>query len=447
MKRFNRRSPWLVGLFLVTVIALVAGACSSSGDASDTTRFEQNEASATTVPSGHTTTTLADAAGSDDNRSRAPGDSDFGTGGVAAPVVYQADGFGRDIIFTADLAVAVTDVAAAGDQATREIAALGGFLFGQRTTGGPNPVSVLTFKVLPEDFAAALDALGSLGELRSQNVSASDVTDRVVDLESRILTAEASVERLRELLASAGGVAVVVQVESELLQRESELEQLRGQLRTLEDQVSLATIVLTISEAAIRPAIDVVVTAYPGQDGLGQGCPGDFGLSIEQNTDATLCFEILNTGDTPLTDLSLSDPVLDIELADLTVVAGGPVDTLEPGESALFALAITPERDLRTQTTVSALPLNREGERLEGRTVANTTSLFIEAVDPGGVPGFAEGLEASLSFLATLGRVLILGAGLVLPFIWLAPILIWAFLRWRRRQEMLPEMDEALPQT
>jgi len=453
MRRFNRRSPWLVALFLLAVMSLVAGACSDS--ASDAVyQNVSGEFTQTTAAGAFATTTVVNSApqayraGSDDVQlsgalSDTVSSGGLGTDGIAEPIVFQTPDFGRDIIFTAEISVAVTDVAVAGDAATREIAALGGFLFGQRTTGAPNPVSVLTFKVLPEDFTEALDALGEIGEIRSQNVSASDVTDRIVDLESRILTAEASVERLRELLASAGGVAVVVQVETELLQRETQLETLRGQLRTLEDQVGLATIVLTLSEAATQPSVDLMVTAYAGFDGLGQGCPGDFGLAIEQNTDATVCFEIFNTGDTPLINVELNDPVLDITLEDLTVVSGQPTEALEPGESLIFALEVTPERDLRTQTRVSATPLNQDGDPQEGRAVANTTSIFIDAVDPGGIAGFSEGLDASLSFLANLGRVLILGAGVLLPFIWLLPVLVWAVLRWRRREAAItPEFDD-----
>jgi len=77
----------------------------------------------------------------------------------------------------------------------RWVAAMGGVLFGQETTSGPEPRSVLTIKVLPANFAAAMERLAGLGTLVSQTVYADDVTERVVDLQSRITTAEASVER------------------------------------------------------------------------------------------------------------------------------------------------------------------------------------------------------------------------------------------------------------
>ncbi|NNL96786.1 MAG: DUF4349 domain-containing protein [Acidimicrobiia bacterium] len=460
MERGFARSPWLVGLLLMVVLTLVAAAC--GGDDAGDTFLQTSDAltnSSGVQPLSYsgsdadrfvaTTVPPAQVAGGGDSGGDAVSNEPPGLGpdGVD-PIVFQTTDFGRDIIFTADLTVAVTDVAVAGDEATREIAALGGFLFGQRTTGAPNPVSVLTFKVAPADFAGALDRLGSIGEVRAQNVSASDVTERIVDLESRILSSEASVARLRQLLAEADAVAVVVQVETELLQRETQLETLRGQLRTLEDQVSLATIVVTLTEALSQPRIQLIVTTYPGHDGPGQSCHGEGGLNIDEGSKATVCFEILNVGDAPLTSFELIDPVLDITLEDLTAVFGESTDTIEPGDSIMLAYELVAERDLRTQTRVSASPVNQEGETLVGRTVADTATIFINAVDPGGIPGFGEGLSGSISFLANLGRILILGVGVVLPFIWLLPLLIWIFIRRRTKaaaEETTEKPEESDP--
>ena len=50
-------------------------------------------------------------------------------------------------------------------------------------------------------------------------VTADDVTERVVDLQSRINTAEASVERLRTFLENATNVQTIADLENQLLQR------------------------------------------------------------------------------------------------------------------------------------------------------------------------------------------------------------------------------------
>ena len=404
------------------VVLLVAAACSS--DSEDLAPVADRYGAENTT---YVTTTIA--ATSDFLTEASGDDATLGTGGVAVPTVYRAIDYGRDIIFVADLTVAVTDVAAAGEEATRAIQGLGGFLFAQRTTGSPEPYSVLTFKVLPEDFQEALDRLGSIGEIRTQNVAADDVTDRIVDLESRISTAAASVDRLRTLLEEATDIATIVELENELLARETQLETLRGQLRTLQDQVSLATIVLTLTEAAVRPAIALQTTAYPGHDS-GAACPGGPDLTVDEGAAATLCFEITNTGDTGLAGFTLRDPVLGIELDDLVVVFGDPAGPIEPGQSMMLAAQLAIERNLRTQTTVTATPVDTDGNPLPGRTAAKTGTMYLGAADPGGIPSFSDGLAASWNLLVEMGQWFVLFVGGLLPFLWILPLGWWL---WRRR--------------
>lgn len=365
---------------------------------------------------------------------------DPGNAGLA-PTVLPTAATGRDIIFTADLTVAVADVAAAGEEAVRIIQGVGGFLFGQRTAGGPQTTSVLTFKVQPQDFEESLRRLGAIGEVRTRNVTADDVTERVVDLESRINTATASVERLRELLAQATDINTIVELENQLLQRETQLETLRGQLRTLQDQVALATIVLTLTEAASRPALDLEAGAYPGHD-EGLSCPGSRNLTVEQRTEATVCFEIINTGDTWLADFELRDPVLDVETGDLIAVFGDLGGPVEPGQSLLVAAEVSPERSLRTRTTVTAQPVDAGGDPVPGRPAASTVTILIEAVSPAGVPGFTDGLVASWEVLVRLGQVVVLVAGALLPFVWVPVLLaLW----WMRRSRRVTAPAEAAP--
>ncbi|MDJ0925777.1 MAG: DUF4349 domain-containing protein [Acidimicrobiia bacterium] len=354
----------------------------------------------------------------------------LGSGGVDAALL-QTRSLGRDIIFTANMTVAVVDVAAASAEATRIIEELGGFLFGQETTGEPEPVSRLTFKVLPGDFQQALARLGSVGDIRTQTVTADDVTERVVDLESRISTAESSVERLKGFLEEATDIETIAELEAQLLQRETDLETMRGQLRTLQDRVDLATIYLTLTEALSAPDLHLEVTGFPGHDD-GISCPADGRIQVEEGEKATVCFEITNTGDSPLAGFTLRDAVLDVELADLIVVWGDPNGILEPGQTLVLAHEMTVERNQRTQTRVSAEPVNEEGNRVEGREVASTVSMGIDAVDPGGLPGFTDGLEASWDAVLTIGGLIVLFAGALLPFIWVIPLL-WLLWRWRKR--------------
>ena len=124
--------------------------------------------------------------------------------------------------------------------------------------------------MVPDSFAVLQERLAELGELRAQRVTTDDVTEQVVDLEARIATTRASVERIRALIGEAVNVMDIASLEGELLRRETELESLEGQLRTLSDRVDLATVVLTLVQAEPGSDPDDPVPAWS----LGSSEPG-----------------------------------------------------------------------------------------------------------------------------------------------------------------------------
>lgn len=416
----NRTGKIAIGLL---VLSLLLGAC-SLGDESAAEPYETSGDAADTAPGA--------APATDTGGDVAEGFADSDTSSERAiqqPIVDVASN--RDLIYTARMWLAVNDVAEATREASSILASLGGVLFGQETTGGVTPETTLVFRVLPEDFGEALDRLGQLGVVREQRVSTDDVTERVVDLESRINTATVSVERLRALLESATDINDIAALENQLLERETSLETLRGQLRTIQDQVDLATITVTITEAVVRPAIALAVSSYPGVADAGLSCPGTPTLEVEQGDSATVCFEITNVGDAPLTDLTLTDPILEIELSDLTLVFGQDEEPLDPGNSLVYFLAFDVDETARLQTRVSAIPLDEAGEPLPGRGVADTATATLLAAEPTGLPGFGDGLEASWDLLVLIAGALVLAAGAIVPFLWV-PVVIWLVARWVR---------------
>ncbi|GBE23860.1 hypothetical protein BMS3Bbin02_00125 [bacterium BMS3Bbin02] len=410
-------------LFIVLLIVIGAACAGSSGEGGSVDDV------ATTSAAAASEARDAGAPPEDAGTPAAPDAIRKTLGDGALPVAVQVGVAGRNIIFEADLTVAVDDVSAASREAITVVTGLGGFLFAQQTTGAPEATSTLTFKVQPEDFQNILQQLGSIGDVRNQVITADDVTERIVDLESRITTAQASVERLRAFLEKADDVATVSELETQLLLRETDLETMRGQLRTIENRVDLATIVVRLTEALSRPEMAVEVTAYPGADG-GVSCPGSSGVSVDEGETVTVCWEITNTGDTPLADFEINDNVLGIGLSDLLVVFGDPNGVLQTGQSLVLASEVALSRDLRTQTRVAAVPVDQDGNRLEGREVSSTRGIFLNAVDPGGLPGFRDSFDASVDALQSLVGIVILAAGAAVPFFWV-PIVGWMFLRWR----------------
>ena len=114
--------------------------------------------------------------------------------------------YGRDVIYRATINVAAADVAAATREAVAIVEGLGGIVFGQQVRTRPQPRTDMTFKVRPEDFSLILERLAGVGELVDQQISADDVTERIVNFESRILTAQVSVLRLRKFLEEATNI-------------------------------------------------------------------------------------------------------------------------------------------------------------------------------------------------------------------------------------------------
>lgn len=434
-------------VLLVAVLALVAIACGSGEDAETTEQavFAETTVASEAALSGEFEAMedeerAATQATADDD-AFAPGDT-LGSGGTGDGVAV-AD-LGRDIIFTAEIRVAVPDIAAASTEATNAVNALGGFVFGQSTTSGANARTVLTFKIAPDNFQAALAALGSIGEVRTQSINANDVTDVVVDLQSRISTAEASVERLKEFLTTAGDIDTIAEIEQQLLNRETNLEVLRGQLRTLQDAVSLSTITLTLTSTVSNPALALSVTAYHDIEDNGASCSGSPEIGALVGERVTVCFEFHNAGDTLLSGFTVRDSVLDLDFEDLAVAWGDPTAPLEPGDSFIMATTIELERTLRGQARATATPVNDDGSPVEAREVSTTGNVFLFADDPGGLPGFADGLSESFELLKQLGGLVVLAAGLIIPFLWVG--LLYLAYRWYRKNK-LAKLDPPTEET
>lgn len=215
------------------------GGSSSDAGAATPTMAPAMDAAATMIPA----TTSASTGSATAN---APGRS---TTPVPAP---PAD---RKVIVTVSVDVEVADVGAASLKASTYIEGLGGYVANQQTNfGGPGrtPSSTIVMKVPPAKVSTLLQSLNGLGKLLTQTQQSEDVTATFVDVESRIVAARASVERVRLFMSQTTDVNQLAAVESELTRRETELEQLLGQQRMLSSQTELATVTLTLQPTPVE---------------------------------------------------------------------------------------------------------------------------------------------------------------------------------------------------
>ncbi|MFI1470478.1 DUF4349 domain-containing protein [Streptomyces wuyuanensis] len=154
------------------------------------------------------------------------------------------------IIRTADLAVEVKDATRALAQARTAVEGAGGHVADESTERvGPARVeSTLVLRVPQEQYASVLARLSGAGKLLSRKADAKDVTEQVVDVESRVATQRASVARVRALMDRATELSDVVTLEGELSRRQAELESLLARQASLKDRTTMATITLRLSE-------------------------------------------------------------------------------------------------------------------------------------------------------------------------------------------------------
>lgn len=217
----------LVGVALVVGIAGLVTACTSSGSAD----------------SGGSAPVVRD--------ERAPAGESGATGGQQPKQgEVNQPGVDRSLVRTATIELSADDVVEAVDGA-RDVAVSEGGYAGQEEVR--DAAATLVLHIPSDRFDAALGELSELGKVQSRQQSAEDVTEQVVDLESRVRTQRASVDRVRALLAKATTVDEIVRIEQELTTREAELESLEQRRQALAGQVAMSTVTLRISKTDAPP--------------------------------------------------------------------------------------------------------------------------------------------------------------------------------------------------
>ena len=149
----------------------------------------------------------------------------------------------RSIIYTGTITVKPDDVNAAANAAIATAQAAGGLVGGDsRTVSDTRSEARVTLRVPAEKFTSVVTDLAKLGKELSREVKTEDVTEQVVDVTSRIATAQASVDRVRALLARATALGEIVSLEAEVAKREAELESLKARLNKLSSLAAMSTI-------------------------------------------------------------------------------------------------------------------------------------------------------------------------------------------------------------
>lgn len=157
-------------------------------------------------------------------------------------ISVQAD---RQLIRTATVDIRVDDVDKAIAEVKGKAANAGGFSGQENAT---KTFANVTVKVPSKELDRILQELGSIGEVTRREVRAEDVTEQVADVEGRLASQRASVDRVRGLLERASSTSEITQIESELNKRQQELESLQRRHDSLKGQVAMATLTVSVSQ-------------------------------------------------------------------------------------------------------------------------------------------------------------------------------------------------------
>ena len=157
----------------------------------------------------------------------------------------------RQLIRTATVDLRSDDVLKAIQEVKNRAQAVGGFAGQENSTKSSGSVTLRVPSNELDGLVRGLD--GNVGEVTRSEVRSDDVTDQLVDVEARIATQRASVDRMRALFERAGSTAEIAQIEGELTKRQSELESLLRRNESLKGKVALATLTVQVSTVPIAP--------------------------------------------------------------------------------------------------------------------------------------------------------------------------------------------------
>lgn len=121
----------------------------------------------------------------------------------------------------------------------------------------------VTLRVPAESYEDLLVGVGEIGEVRSRDVTAEDVSEEFVDLEARRRNLEAQERFYLGLLEEAAGVPDAIAVQQQLTTVTEQLEQVKGRLAFLDERTRFSTLTVELTEPGATPLVTEDLPAGP----------------------------------------------------------------------------------------------------------------------------------------------------------------------------------------
>ena len=167
----------------------------------------------------------------------------------AAVEARRAAPLTRQVIRTGEVTLQAEDVTGLRDEVDGLVQRHGGYVSSERSFTDDRGRLVedrMVLRVPSSRYDRVMSGFAEVATVLAPSTKSEDVTTEVIDVDSRVRTAEVSLDRLRGFLQRSVDVNALIRLESEMAEREAELASLRAQQDYLEDQTSLATISVTL---------------------------------------------------------------------------------------------------------------------------------------------------------------------------------------------------------
>ncbi|SEK92185.1 DUF4349 domain-containing protein [Streptacidiphilus jiangxiensis] len=259
----RRLGASLAAGFLVVGLALTG--CSEAGS-SNSSAAGAAPVHAPGAAAGGAAASAGGAAGSAGAASTAPSPGSSGAAAAAS---------NRSVIYSGQIQLRCAHVDAAVKQAQTLVQSVGGYLdseqvgdagtlswtVGDTTAASTLPIpsnaagegAIMVLRIPSASYDTVFGQLGSLGTVLAQQRSSQDVTSQVVDLDARVASEKASIDRLTTLMKQAGSLSDMITLEQAVTSRESDLNSLESQVAALRGQVALSTVTVELFQTATPP--------------------------------------------------------------------------------------------------------------------------------------------------------------------------------------------------
>jgi hypothetical protein len=239
---------------------LTFAACGGDKDAADSEPSSRGDGSA---GQGLTDKQAIRAAGDDDSFAPSDGAQGAGlsgatTGQESAPRSASSQSLlDRKLIRTATISLEADSVSQRFEDISNIAVSSGGLVFSSSFgNDGEEQTASITIRVPNDSYESVLGQLRRLGEVRSEQSNASDVTEEYTDLQSSLTNLQATEREYLKLLAQAQTVDEILLVQDRINGTRAQIDQIQGRLNLLGNQTDLATITAHLTPVVAPPPAD-----------------------------------------------------------------------------------------------------------------------------------------------------------------------------------------------